>query len=192
MNKVEFMLLDDNRLVQRASMELICNLVAGSDEVFDKYGGQEETANSKSKLQILVALSDVEDPPTRLAASGALATITSSPNACKALYSLQMERHRVLPVITQLIDPSSDDDDTAPDPVIAAGLLHRGVVCARNFLTSLDGEPMEALVSDAKSSGLAQGLVKLVKSNSEAQNMSVLQPAAEALKKLYDHGAVTL
>jgi hypothetical protein len=116
MNKVEFMLLDDNQLVQRASTELICNLIAGSEEVFDKYGGQEETASSKSKLQILVALSDVEDPHTRLAASGALATVTSSPNACKALYSLQMERHRVLPILTQLIDPTSEDDDTPPDP----------------------------------------------------------------------------
>ena len=192
MNKVEFMLLDDNQLVQRASMELICNLIAGSDEVFDKYGGQEETANSKSKLQILVALSDVEDSPTRLAASGALATITSSPNACKALRSLQMERHRVLPILTQLIDPTSEEDDTAPDPVLTAGLLHRGVVCVRNLLTSLDDESMKALVPDAKGCGLAQALVKVVKSNAEAQNMSVLQPAAEALKKLYDHGAVTL
>jgi len=192
MNKVEFMLLDDNQLVQRASTELICNLIAGSDEVFDRYGGQEETANSKSKLQILAALSDVEDSRTRLAASGALATITSSPNACKALYSLQMERHRVLPIFAQLIDPTSEDDDTAPGPVLATGLLHRGVVCVRNFLISLDDESIKALVPDAKSSGLAQGLVKVVKSNAEAQNMSILQPAAEALKKLCDHGAVTL
>jgi hypothetical protein len=192
MNKVEFMLLDDNQLVQRASMELICNLIAGSDEVFDKYGGQEETASSKSKLQILAALSDVEDTHTRLAASGALATVTSSPNACKGLYVLQMEHHRILPILTQLIDPTPEGDDTPPDPASAAGLLHRGVICVRNLLTSLDSESVQALVPDAKSSGLVQGLVKVVKSDSEAQNMSILQPAAEALKKLYDHGAVTL
>ena len=192
MNKVEFMLLDDNQLVQRASTELICNLITGSDEVFDRYGGQEDTASSKSKLQILIALSDVEDTHTRLAASGALATVASSPNACKALYSLQMERHRVLPILAQLIDPTLENDYTAPDPTYAAGLLHRGVVCIRNFLASLDNESLEALVPDAKSSGLAQGLVKVVKSNGEAQNMSILQPAAEALKKLYDHGGVTL
>jgi len=192
MNKVEFTLLDDNQLVQRASTELICNLIAGSDEVFDRYGGQEETANSKSKLQILAALSDVEDPRTRLAASGALATITSSPNACKALYSLQMERQRVLPILAQLIDPTSEDDDTAPDPALVTGLLHRGVVCVRNLLASLDDESIKGLVPDAKSSGLVQGLIKVVKSNAGAQNMSILQPAAESLKKLYDHGAVTL
>lgn len=192
MSKVEFMLLDDNQLVQRASMELICNLIAGSEEVFDKYGGQEETASSKSKLQILVALSDVEDPHTRLAASGALATVTSSPNACQGLFTLQMEWHRVLPILTQLIDPPSEDDGTSSDPTSAAGLLHRGVVCIRNFLTSLDDESVRALVPDAKSSGLAQGLVKVVKSNAEAPNMSILQPAAEALKILYGHGAVTL
>jgi hypothetical protein len=192
MNKVEFMLLDDNPLVQRASTELICNLIAGSEEVFDRYGGQEETASSKSKLQILVALSDVEDTNTRLAASGALATVTSSPNACKALYSLQMERHRVLPILAELIDPTSEDGSTIPDPASVAGLLHRGVICIRNFLTSLDDESLKALVPDAKDSGLAPGLAKVVKSSAEVQNMSILQPAAEALKKLYDHGAVTL
>ena len=192
MNKVEFMLLDDNPLIQRASTELVCNLIAGSEEVFDRYGGQEETASSKSKLQILVALSDVEDFRTRLAASGALATVTCSPNACKALYSLQMERHRVLPILSQLIDPKSEDDSPTPDPASTAGLLHRGVVCIRNFLTSLDEESLKALVPDAKDSDLGQGLVKVVKSNRETQNMSVLQPAAEALKKLYDYGVVTL
>lgn len=192
MNKVEFMLLDDNQLIQRASTELLCNLIAGSEEVFDKYGGQDVTASSKSKLQILVALSDVEDPRTRLAASGALATVTTSPNACKTLYSLQMERHRLLPILTQLIDPTSEDDEISPDPTSTAGLLHRGVVCVRNFLTSLDDESIKALIPDAKSSGLVEGLVKVVKSNAEAQNMSILQPAAEALKRLYDHGAVTL
>lgn len=192
MNKVEFTLLDDNNLIQRASTELICNLIAGSEEVFDRYGGQEETASSKSKLQILVALSDVEDCQTRLAASGALAIVSSSPNACKALYSLQMERRRVLPVLVQLVDPKSGGDSTPPDATSATGLLHRGVVCTRNFLTSLDEESFKALVPDAKGSGLGQGLVKVVKSNAEGQDMSILQPAMEALKKLYDYGVVTL
>ena len=192
MNKVEFMLLDDNHLIQRASMELICNLIAGSEEVFDRYGGQEETASSKSKLQILVALSDVEDCHTRLAASGALATVTSSLNACRALYSLQMERRRVLPILAQLIDPKPEEESTTPDPASAAGLLHRGVVCIRNLLTSLDEAPLKALSLGVTDSGLGQGLVKVVKSNAETQNMTILQPAAEALKKLCDYGVVTL
>ena len=190
MNKVEFILLDDNHLIQRASMELICNLIAGSKEVFNRYGGQEETASSKSKLQILVALSDVEDCPTRLAASGALATVTRSPNACKALYSLQKERHRVLPVLTQLIDPESGGDITTPDAVSVAGLLHRGVICIQNLLTNLDEVSLKALVPDAKDSGLEQGLVKVVKSNGEVKD--IMDPAAEALKRLHRHGGVTL
>ena len=191
MNKVEFMLLDDNQLIQRASTELTCNLITGSDEVFDKYGGREGSANSKSKLQVLVALSDVEDPQTRLAASGALATITSSPHACEALYSLQMEHHRVLPVFAQLIDPTSDDDNTTLDPGHATGLLHRGVICVRNFLISLDDESVMTLIPDTKSSGLIRGLVRVVEPSASAPNMSILRPAAEAVKRLYDHGAVT-
>jgi len=83
--------------------------------------------NSKSKLQILVALSDIEDLHMRLAASGAFATVTSSPNTCKVLHSLQMECHHILPILAQLIDLTSEDDGTPLDPATATGLLHRGI-----------------------------------------------------------------
>jgi hypothetical protein len=191
MNKVELFLLEDHELVRRAAMELICNLIAGSDEVYDKYGGQAEKASSKSKLQVLVALSDVEDGATRLAASGALATITSSPNACKALLDLQMDRHRVFPILAQLVNPARATDEIAgsKDSVVNAGLVHRGIICVRNLIGCLDDSSLRSLVPDAQSSGLVASLVGVVKSNAASSNMTILQPAAETLKLLLDAGA---
>ncbi|KAJ3837340.1 P-loop containing nucleoside triphosphate hydrolase protein [Lentinula raphanica] len=125
LDHVELMLLDDHPMIQRASVELLCNLIAGSDSVFDRYSGADGAG--KSKLHIMLALSDAEDLHTRLAASGALATLTSAPSACKALLEIQRERHRVLPILALLIDPSTapedDDINREGDP----GLVHRGV-----------------------------------------------------------------
>ncbi|KAK0233583.1 P-loop containing nucleoside triphosphate hydrolase protein [Armillaria fumosa] len=126
LNRVELLLLEDHVLIRRASMELICNLIAGSEKVFERYGGS-ASGNSgvKSKVQVLLALSDVEDIPTRLAASGALATVTTESGACQALLDLQRERHRAVSILAQFIDPSMDPE--AVDAESHLGLLHRGV-----------------------------------------------------------------
>lgn len=196
MNKVELLLLEEHELIRRASMELICNLIAGSDEVFERYGGTENPAVAKSKLQVLLALSDVDDLPTRLAASGALATLTASPNACQMLLSLQLERQRVLPILTQLIDPS-----VAPQPVDAdgteeeetsstesdPGLIHRGVIIARNFLLSIEAvDDRKNISTEADKMGLSRALVKILKGELGGVNEVLLRPAAEALKFLMD------
>ncbi len=38
LNRVELLLLEDHVLIRRASMELICNLIGGSEKVFERYG----------------------------------------------------------------------------------------------------------------------------------------------------------
>ncbi|KAJ7651650.1 P-loop containing nucleoside triphosphate hydrolase protein [Mycena polygramma] len=117
LSSVELLLLEEHTLIRRASMELICNLISGSDAVFERYGGAENMSGTKSKLQIVLAMSDVSDLGTRIAA------------ACKGLIFLQLERHRMLPILAQLIDPSTapetDDDEGSMegDP----GLVHRGI-----------------------------------------------------------------
>ena len=181
MNKVELLMLEQHTMVRRAAVELICNLIVGSDEVFEKYGG------AKSKLQILLALSDVEDLPTRLAASGALATLTAAPSACRALGDLQRERKRVLPILAQLIDPSvipkSDDDDEPEDFQTDPGLAHRGIVCAHNFLLSIkDPQERERLVDEAISAGLVLALSKMIQGQSGGVDAAVATPTAEMLK----------
>ncbi|KAH9175500.1 P-loop containing nucleoside triphosphate hydrolase protein [Lactarius sanguifluus] len=120
--KIEFLMLEDHVLIRRAATELTCNLVAGSDSVFERYS---DGNTAKSKLHILVALSDVEDLPTRLAASGALAGLTSSPNACRSLYELERDNRRIFSIFKTLIDPSSPESDARAPPDL--GMLHRGV-----------------------------------------------------------------
>ncbi|EJD03816.1 uncharacterized protein FOMMEDRAFT_106001 [Fomitiporia mediterranea MF3/22] len=135
-SKLEFLMLEEHRLVRRAATELICNLVSGSEMAFNRFSGDGDGSpessgslnQSKSRLHILIALADVDDEPTRLAASGALAVLTSSPTACKLVMLLEFEHHRVFPVLKQLIYPEQDEEEhdsgeSHPNP----GLVHRGV-----------------------------------------------------------------
>jgi hypothetical protein len=185
MNKVELMLLDDHVLIRRASMELICNLLAGSEELFERYGGGQESNVATSKMQILLAMSDVEDIPTRLAASGALATLTTEPTACSTLFKLHLERHRVLPILTSLIDSSSSTDHEGARGGDAAkhGLVHRGVVCIRNLLVCKEAlQVQEEMSAEAERVGLLRAVINLVKEGKS--DASVLKPTAEILAYL--------
>jgi len=193
LNRVELLMLEEHALVRRAATELVCNLVAGSEEVFGRYGG-EKTAAAKSKLQVLVALCDVDDLPTRLAASGALAALTASPAACQNLVELQRERGRVLPILGQLVYPSivppsdvPDSDSPSSQAQSDPGLVHRGVVCLRNFFLNLDGaETGEEIATEADQVGITQALVDVLKSSSGES--PVLKATVEALKWLLANG----
>jgi Myosin-binding striated muscle assembly central len=188
-DKVEMFLLEDHVLVRRAATELLCNLIAGCDELFEKYSKSGRKA--EAKLQVLLALADVQDLQTRLAASGTLATLTAAPSACHALFDLQLKRRRVLPIFTRLIDPSSlilsegngadEDVDDESNP----GLVHRGVVCARNFLVNIrDAGPRKQMSTEAEKVGLMTALVKIARD--QTINESISRPAGEALTWLLE------
>ncbi|KAH9486272.1 Protein unc-45-like protein A [Psilocybe cubensis] len=187
LNKVELLLLEEHTLIRRASTELICNLIAGSDEAFQRYTG--DSPNSVNKIHILLALSDENDLPTRMAASGALATVTMTPTACNALLALQFEKHRFLSLMTQLIDPSvlkkdGNEEDEAPlatDP----GLVHRGIVCIHNVFKSInDTQTREKIQKEAADSGLLQAIGNLIKGQGVVKDQVILHQAAEALQAL--------
>ncbi|KAL4253559.1 Armadillo-like helical [Abortiporus biennis] len=204
LNKVELLMLEDHTLIRRASTELICNLVAGSEEVFNRYGGDRSSgASGKSKLQVLVALCDVDDLQTRLASSGAVAYITSSPDACQSLYELQQERHRILPILSQLVDPSiippadPSNEEAAEEEAEGTrkptegdpGLIHRGVVCIRNLLTNVqEMDAKKNLSEEAHKLGLVQALARVFRDNSADKRSPVLRPTAEALKIMMECG----
>ena len=183
LTKIEFLMLEDHVMIRRAATELICNLVAGSEGVFKRYS---DGNPAKSRLHILVALSDVEDLPTRLAASGTLASLTSSPDTCRSLYELERDHRRVLPILTTLIDPSFGSDEphirTSADP----GMVHRGVVCIRNLLINLEPTLRAKLKEEADLTGILHGLIVITREN--AEKAEILQPTAEALKCLIDLG----
>lgn len=135
LSRVELLLFEEHTLLRRASMELICNLVSGSDMVFQKYAGDGTTTSGvKSKLQLVLAICDVEDLPTRLAASGTLAILMNSTSACKLLLELQLEKGRFIPIMTELLQPTSSGEDVA-DKHEDAGLIHRATICILNLLT---------------------------------------------------------
>ena len=190
MNRVELLLLEDHVLVRRAAMELICNLIVGSDDVFESYGGGENNARSRSKLQVLLALSDVDDLPTRAAASGALATLTISPNACLAIAALQQERHRALHILTLLIDPLSvpADKKDEEEPETESSLVHRGVVCVRNlFINTNDEATLSFMVREAQEAGLVLALSKVVKGEVGKVEEGIIRPAVEVLKRISEY-----
>ncbi|KZT08697.1 ARM repeat-containing protein [Laetiporus sulphureus 93-53] len=196
LNKVELLMLEEHTLVRRAATELICNLIGGCEEVYNKYGGEKSSA-SKSKLQVLVALCDVDDLQTRLAASGAIAILTSSPDACQILIELQHERHRVLPILGQLIDPSivtvadqGDEDDIETSPLEPdPGLVHRGVICIRNLFDAVQGAAARKEIAiEADKAGVVQALVGVIKKSPANSNSPVLQPTAGVIKWLLENG----
>jgi len=189
LSKTETLLLDDNTMVRRAAAELICNLVSGSEVAFGQFSGDDELVNSsktnqaKSRLHILIALADVDDEPTRLAASGAIAVLTSSPAACINISSLELENHRVFPIFKQLIELSSDEgQNTKPN----LGLVHRGVVCIRNILlNATDVSSKVQIVEEATKQGLVDSLGKIIKSSGQLEGglaEAILGPTVEALK----------
>ncbi|KAG6907269.1 hypothetical protein DXG01_009643 [Tephrocybe rancida] len=191
LQKVELLLLEDHTLVRRAAMELICNLIAGSDEVFEKYGGGKNMSATRSKLQIMFALSDVEDLPTRLAASGAVATLTSAPSACAAITSLQSEKHRVFPILAQLIDPPAVRNDSEEAASVNhethPGLVHRAIVSTRNiFLGITDKVVVKKLSEEAEEAGLQQALMNFVKNEAGRVDAGILRSAVEALQVIMD------
>lgn len=188
-SKVESLLLEDHTLVRRAAVELICNLIVGSDDVFERYAGP--SPSSTSKIHILLALSDIDDTPTRLAASGALATLTVAPNTCKTLIDLQFERHRFLPIMTQLIDPSALPDALKDEKILTTntGLIHRGVVCVQNVFKSIEDENVrDRILEEGKNVGLLQALIRLANGEGLSKDTSVVLLAAGAVKTLTKSG----
>lgn len=200
--RVETHLLDSNNMLRRASTELMCNLVGGAEGSFNYFGGI-TGSNTKTRLQILVALSDIDDLPTRLAASGALAILTSSPNTCRTLAALEMERHRVLATLVELISPKiareyreerpEDEEATVTTDGTNAGdlgLVHRGVVCVHNLFASLDAkEERKNMSLEADKRGLARALVLTIRSDAGGtSNGAILKPAAEVLKWIVQAG----
>ncbi|KAI0307946.1 hypothetical protein B0F90DRAFT_1678778 [Multifurca ochricompacta] len=162
--KIEFLMLEDHVLIRRAATELTCNLMAGSDVVFKRYS---DSNSAKSRLHVLAALSDVDDLPTRLAASGALASLTSSPIACRLLYELECDHHRLIPILTTLIDKPLPGSESVESPTRT---------------------PLMLLKEETELKDLTTALIVVVKDNTE--NVEILRPAAEALKCLMDLGVV--
>lgn len=109
--------------VQRASVELVCNLMASPSCVarFVGDGSKREGA----RMQILLALADVEDLATRRAAGGALAMLTEWDAAVTAI--IDQKPGSTPNGVKVLLDMCSDSNDE---------MRHRGFVCLSNVVNA--------------------------------------------------------
>lgn len=160
-SSVEELLLSQNTLIQRASVELICNLTLSPEGVTLFADGSKQATQ---RLHILLALSDAEDFETRRAAGGALAGLSEWDTAVDAI----LKREGGVKLLLGLCKEEKEE------------LRHRGVVCVLNVV-SAPGEIGERGVKAVKEQGGMEVLKEVLRST---RNQEILEAAVEILKKL--------
>jgi protein unc-45 len=152
--QIEDLLLSDNLLVQRAAVELTCNLCAAPQGIEKFADGSGQAAK---RLHILLALADAEDSATRSAAGGALAMLTEQPSVVEMV----LKREKGVKVLVDMcVDEQSGD------------LKHRGLVCVNN-LVSTEGE-VGALAKKMVSAEGAKERIKVMLGQTNAANLLTL------------------
>jgi hypothetical protein len=158
---LEELLFSSNTLVQRASVELVCNLMASPSGVAKFADGSND---AKRRVQILLALADVEDLPTRRAAGGALAMLTEWDAAVTAI----LDKEGSMVVMMGLCEDESEE------------LKHRGFACMANVVNA----PGEVGVRGVKAVKDANGIDVMKDALQQTKNPEVLALGVEVLKKL--------
>jgi hypothetical protein len=154
---VDDLLLSNHTMLTRAATELVCNLMA-SPTCIAKFADP-DLPGAKHNLHLLLAMTDVDDLPTRSAAGGALAMLLNIPEAVDAL--LKQEKG-----IDFLLGLCRDEDED---------VKYRGVVCVRCVADSEKG--VEAL----KKGGAVECLRGTLR---ECRRPDVLSLGVECLKVL--------
>jgi protein unc-45 len=155
------LLLSNNTMVTRATVELICNLMQSPEGVAKFADGSKQASHM---MHILLALSDAPDFATRRAAGGALASLTEWDTAVNAI----LERDRGVKLLLGLCTEEEEE------------LRHRGAVCVFNVV-SLPGKVGEWGLKKIKEEGGVEALKECLK---RSKSQEVLEIAVEALKKL--------
>ncbi|KAF8862176.1 ARM repeat-containing protein, partial [Acephala macrosclerotiorum] len=159
--QIEELLLSNNKMVTRATVELICNLMQAPEGVAKFADGGKQASH---RMHILLALTDSEDYETRRAAGGAMASLTEWDTAVNAI----LERDRGVPLLLQLCKEDEEE------------LRHRGVVCILNVV-SAPGKVGEWGITKVREAG---GLDALKECLRKSRSQDVLEITVEALKKL--------
>ena len=159
--KIEDFMLSNNTFVQRAAVELVCNLCAGPQGMAKFADG---SAAAKQRMNVLCALTDMEDLPTRRAAGGALAMLTEWDAACDAV----LGRERGVKNVLGLCGDESDE------------VKHRGIVVVGNLVNAPEeiGKRGREVV---KRDGGEEVIRKLVV---ESKDREIVKMGVEVLKAL--------
>ncbi|KAK5005899.1 hypothetical protein LTR28_007140 [Elasticomyces elasticus] len=158
---VEDLLLSSNVMIQRASVELVCNLMASPSCVAKFADG---TPQAAKRMQILLALADVEDVATRRAAGGALAMLTEWDAAVRAV----LDKDRGVRVLLEMCE----DDGME--------LRHRGLACLLN-VASAPGDVGKRAIEKIKDEGGIERLKMVLRRTSDPQMLGL---GVEVLKLL--------
>jgi hypothetical protein len=159
--QIEDLLLSNNKMVTRATVELICNLMQSPECVAKFADGGKQASH---RMHILLALADSEDLATRRAAGGALASLTEWDTAVNAI----LERDRGVVILLALCQEDSEE------------LRHRGAVCVLNVVTA-SGKVGEWAVKKVKEENGVEVLKECLK---KSRSQEVLEITVEALKIL--------
>ncbi|KAF1911711.1 myosin-binding striated muscle assembly central-domain-containing protein [Ampelomyces quisqualis] len=119
---VDDMLLGNHTMLRRGATELLCNLMASPTCV--GHFIDPSTPRAQHRLHMLLAMSDVDDRPTRSAAGGALAVLLGSMD--EAVTALLAQDKGV----EFLLGLCADEDEE---------VRYRGVVCVRSVVESREG-----------------------------------------------------
>ncbi|RMZ80324.1 hypothetical protein DV738_g2766, partial [Chaetothyriales sp. CBS 135597] len=164
-DKVEDLMLNDNVMLRRAATELICNLSAlplGAAKFADG------TQRAKQRLRILVAMADVDDIKTRLAAGGALAMLSQHDGVVPAI----LDEPRGVEIVLDLV--GGEDE----------ALAHRGLVVLQS-LVSGNGENGRRGREAVRKQG---GADKVQKALTKTKGGEVFQVGIKVLKALKEDG----
>ena len=161
------LLLSNNTFIQRATCELVCNLMTCESGIVKFADGSKRASQ---RLHVLLALTDVDDIATRRAAGGALAMLTEYDAAIAAV----LERPRGVNLLLGLCQESNDD------------LMHRGIVCMRNMTCLASGD----IGARARDTMRRVGAVDMLKTSLQrTSNPLIRQAGMEALKPLVEQSA---
>ncbi|KAI9761241.1 MAG: Cytochrome c oxidase assembly protein cox19 [Chaenotheca gracillima] len=160
---IEDRLLSNNTHIRRASVELVCNLMA-SPKVVQMFA--DGSPRSRNRLHIILALADVDDAPTRRAAGGGLAMLTEWDAAVDAV----TKQDRGVKILLGLCQDEEQD------------IVHRGCVCIRNIVC-IPGPVGKSGAEKVKQEGGTEALKSMLRLSNDPQ---VLEIGVEALKKLVE------
>ncbi|PQE30947.1 putative cro1 protein [Rutstroemia sp. NJR-2017a WRK4] len=159
--QIEELLLSNNKMVVRATVELICNLMQSPEGVAKFADGGKQASQ---RMHIILALADAEDLATRRAAGGALASLTQWDTAVAAI----LERDRG---VNLLLGMCKEDEEE---------MRHRGAVCVLNVLSA----PGQTGTWGLEKIKAADGLETLKECLKKSRSQEVVEITVEALKKL--------
>jgi hypothetical protein len=161
--------------------------------------GRKPLSNSRaaSRLNVLLALTNVDDLPTRLAAGGALAIITESPSANYLLLTSSAAigdgKRSTWSRALSMLEPDEMEDESGEKITVISStppnpdLVHRGVIVLLNMLqyvSSLErgGEQRQRETKSAREAGVEERLMEILRGSGVGRE--VLEPTVEALKLL--------